>query len=85
MRESAVHTEARNWILILLTLALSNECVRQVGCKEMLISVWSVEKRLREEYLDVCISIPIFVPNSTIQVSVTTPPILSLPGFYICA
>lgn len=40
----------------------------------MFMSVLSVEERLREEYLDVYISVAISVPNSMIQVSVTTPP-----------
>ena len=33
-----------------------------------------MEERLREEYLYVYVSITISVPNSMIQVSVTTPP-----------
>ena len=40
----------------------------------MLISVLLMEERLREEYLYVYVSITISVPNSMIQVSVTTPP-----------
>ena len=49
----------------------------------MFMSVLSVEERLREEYLDVYISVAISVPNSMIQVSVTTPPSRYLYLMYV--
>jgi hypothetical protein len=49
----------------------------------MLISVLLMEERLREEYLYVYVSITISVPNSMIQVSVTTPPSRYLYLMYV--